>query len=224
MTASQRIEKLAEHFHTNVKALSELCGYDRPQAFYDILKGKTRNISPTMCDRILSVLPSVNRVWLLTGEGSITNDAQQAARDAAQKDRDTVKTVPLVHMTAIAGPIKSYYESGEYLDNCERIPSPTPKAELAIPITGDSMEPSFPSGSIAFVARINEASFIPWGHTMVLDTENGVFIKNVYPDDSDQAFIWAESINPRYPRMRIPKDVVYSMYRVLSVMKSFVAM
>lgn len=222
MTASERIEKLVEHFHTNVKALSELCGYDRPQAFYDILKGKTRNISPNMCDRILSVLPSVNRVWLFTGEGCITDSNPAPA--APKADSEMLKTVPLVHLSAIAGPIKSYYETGEDLTNCERIPSPTPKAELAIPITGDSMEPSFPSGSIAFVARINESAFIPWGHTIVLDTANGVFIKNIFPDDNDESIIWAESINPRYPRMRIPKEVIYSMYRVLSVMKSFVAM
>lgn len=218
MNPSDRLNSLVSHFHTNVKAFAEMCGYDRPQVFYDIIKGKTKNVSAAMCDRILSTFPSVSRVWLLTGEGPMISDG---SKPATAESEPAAQTVPLVHLSALAGPIAAYYEEGEDLANCERIYSPVAGADLAIPISGDSMEPKFPNGSIAFIARINEASFIPWGHTLVLETENGVFIKNVLPDSSDQSYVWAESTNDKYPPMHVPKKSIYRMYRVLGVVKFF---
>lgn len=218
MNASDRLNTLVSHFSTNVKAFAEMCGYERPQVFYDIIKGKTRNISATISERILKTFPSVNRVWLLTGEGPMIGEGP---KPAPQTTEPAATTVPLVHLSALAGPITAYYEEGEDLAHCERIYSPVAGADLAIPISGDSMEPKFPNGSIAFISRINEASFIPWGHTLVLETENGVFIKNVLPDPSDKSYIWAESINEKYPPMHVPKTAIFRMYRVLSVVKFF---
>lgn len=221
MNAAQRIEALVRHTHTNIKALSELCGYERPQAFYDIQKGKTRNISATMCEKIISIFPRVNRIWLLTGEGEMLLPDPDAKH--GKECEEDVKMVPMLHISALAGPIKSFYQSGEDYSDNERIPSPHAMAEIAVPISGDSMEPKFPDGGILYIARINEAAFIPWGHPMVIDTENGVFIKNVMPD-SDDAYIKAESDNPKYPAMRIPKRSILGMYRVLAVSKTFPTM
>lgn len=218
MNPSDRLNTLVSHFHTNVKAFAEMCGYDRPQVFYDIIKGKTKNVSSAMCERILKAFPSVSRVWLLTGEGQMIDDGSKRGPEEVEP---AAQTVPLVHLSALAGPIAAYYEEGEDLAHCERIYSPVAGADLAIPISGDSMEPKFPNGSIAFISRINEASFIPWGHTLVLETENGVFIKNVLPDPSDKSYVWAESINEKYPPMHVPKTSIFRMYRVLSVVKFF---
>lgn len=223
MNASQRLEALVRHFNTTVKALSDLCGYERPQAFYDIQKGKTRNISPNVCDKITAAFPKVNRVWLLTGDGDMIIDECKKQRELDQDKAEGVM-VPLVPLSAFAGPIKAYYEDGVDLRNCQRIYSPAPQADLAVQITGDSMEPTFSNGSVAFIKRINEAAFIPWGHPLVLDTENGVFIKIVMPDESDQAYIWAESSNPKYPKLHMPTYSILGMYRVLSVQKTFTTM
>lgn len=222
LTPSQRILELIRANGLNPKSFSEVLGYDRPQVVYDLIKGRTQNVSSSMADKILQAFPDVSRVWLLTGSGQMI-EGEQAAEPQSQPSPE-VSTVPLVPLSAIAGPLTAYYESGVDLDKCPRILAPTPGSELAIPITGDSMEPVFADGSTVFIKRINEAAFIPWGHPMVLDTENGVFIKTVMPDDADPTFIWAESINPRYPRMHIPKQSISGMYRVLNVTKSFATM
>lgn len=219
---AQRIKMLIQANGLNPKTFSEMLGYDRPQVVYDLLKGRTRNVSLSMADKILSAFPDVNRVWLLTGAGQMTDN--MVMPESQSLPSPEVYTVPLVPISAIAGPLTAYYESGVDLNRCPRILSPTPGAELAIPITGDSMEPVFADGSTVFIKRINEAAFIPWGHPMVLDTENGIFIKTVMPDDADPTFIWAESINPRYPRMHIPKRSIAGIYRVLNVTKSFATM
>lgn len=223
MTAIERIEAICKYLHANIKVFSELCGYERPQAFYDILKGKTKNISANMCDKILSAFPEINRLWLLTGVGEMLVKEDATDEDAAESAEATatqqIHTIPLLNMSALAGPLSCYFEPGASPDDCERIPTTFKNAELALPVNGDSMEPMFEHGSMLFIKRINEAAFIPWGTPLVIDTENGVYIKNVFPDENDSRYIWAESVNPKYPSMHIPKTSIYGMYRVIANVK-----
>ena len=65
------IAKVLAYTKLNAKQLAELIGLDRPQAIYDILKGKTKSISPAMANKILSVFPEIDRGWLMTGEGDM---------------------------------------------------------------------------------------------------------------------------------------------------------
>lgn len=73
MTPSERIETLLRMTGLSAAALSRLAGYKKPQALYDICRGRTRNISHEVADRLLQVLPGISRAWLLTGEGDIGN-------------------------------------------------------------------------------------------------------------------------------------------------------
>lgn len=222
MDTSERIKTLIKEKDLNPKTFSEACGFDRPQAIYDLIKGKTMNVSASMCEKIITAFPDISRVWLLTGVGDMK--AGEATEISTPEVKPHIKEVPLVPISAIAGPITAYYEDGVDLTRCSKIVSPSPNADLALPVTGDSMEPMFADGSIVFIKRINEEAFIPWGHPMVLDTENGVFIKIIMPDDDNPTYIWAQSINPKYPRMHIPKYCISGYYRVLNVVKSFTTM
>ena len=65
------ITKVLAYTKLNAKQLAERIGLDRPQAIYDILKGKTKSISPAMANKILSVFPEIDRGWLMTGEGDM---------------------------------------------------------------------------------------------------------------------------------------------------------
>lgn len=86
------------------------------------------------------------------------------------------------------------------------------------------MEPKFHDGMIVFLKKINDAAFIPWGNTLVLDTENGAFIKDIYPVQGNDDIIEARSLNPLYPPLVIPKLSIYGMYRVLNATKFFTTM
>ena len=71
MKGADILNKLLKYSELNGKSFSEKIGLIRPQSIYDIQNGKTRNISPSMANKIISVFPEVNRVWLLTGEGEM---------------------------------------------------------------------------------------------------------------------------------------------------------
>lgn len=74
---SDIINKLLIYSKLNAKSFSEKIGLERPQAIYDILKGKTKSISLAMQDKILSVFPELNRTWLMTGEGEMLKGGTQ---------------------------------------------------------------------------------------------------------------------------------------------------
>lgn len=72
--ASERINEILKALQTNVKALSEALGYSRPQGLYDVVSGRTKNISADLANRIVTAFPEFNRTWLITGEGDMKVD------------------------------------------------------------------------------------------------------------------------------------------------------
>ena len=76
------------------------------------------------------------------------------------------------------------------------------------------MSPEYPSGSKVFLQKINEKSFIEWGNTYVLDTNNGIIIKNVFMNKDDEDSIVCRSINPNYADFTVRKQDIRGWYRV----------
>ncbi|SEA24790.1 hypothetical protein SAMN04487851_1041, partial [Prevotella sp. tc2-28] len=63
----------------------------------------------------------------------------------------------------------------------------------------------------------NDKAFIDWGHTFVLDTVNGIIIKNVFPCTIDEKQVVCHSINPNYPDFNVFKVDIRGWYKVLAV-------
>ena len=76
-TPPQIIEALAEYLKISVAELSQKAGYERAQSFYDVLNGKTKNISPKMANNIVSAFPEINKDWLLTGNGEMLIEEEE---------------------------------------------------------------------------------------------------------------------------------------------------
>lgn len=168
--------------------------------------------------QICQLYPDLNRDWLLYGEGEMLLDESKLHGKSVGSEYETL----LLPVEAYAGGLQMFSQ-GVAAHDCRRIFAPVSGADFAIPIRGDSMEPRFHEGSILLIKRINEKAFIPWGHPMVIDTENGVLIKNLYPgsDDegiTDDGYVVAESINPKYPKFKIPTSSIYAIYRVLGTL------
>lgn len=124
--------------------------------------------------------------------------------------------IPVLPTDARAGTLADFAESVEAY-NCERIISPIRGADFAMQVTGDSMSPEYPSGSVIICKRINEKAFIEWGKVFVLDTDNGAVIKSVRKTDNDNE-VECVSLNPAYQPFRIDTEYINGWYRVLMVL------
>ena len=173
------------------------------------------SIGPSSRLRIAEQYPELNMNWLIHGEGNMIKSTDENTEEAPIDccDHDTI---PLLPISAQAGRLSDFADSVMEKD-CERIISPIYNAELAITITGDSMSPEYTNGTKVLVKKINDKAFIDWGRTYVLDTCNGVVIKNVYPSE-DTSCIKCVSVNKNYPSFDINKADIYGWYLVLMSM------
>ena len=117
---------------------------------------------------------------------------------------------------ARAGTLADFSISTEAYE-CERMVTPIKGADFAIQVTGDSMSPEYPSGSVILIKKINEKAFIEWGKTYVLDTENGAVIKNIRRTDNPEV-IECVSLNPAYQPFTMETKYINGWYRVLMVL------
>lgn len=178
-----------------------------------------KSLSDTKVKIIRELYPDLNTSWLLYGDGEmlIGNAGPESQSEESEYE------VPLLPVAAFAGNLQSWSE-GFALSQCEKIVAPVKGVDFAIRLSGESMEPALHNGSTLFIKRINERAFLPWGNMMVVDTENGVLVKSIYPVDGDSQAIEARSVNPKYPPIRIPGESIYGIYRILSSVTAYATM
>jgi phage repressor protein C with HTH and peptisase S24 domain len=171
-------------------------------------------------NNVLTAFPELNREWLLYGEGDMLSSTSSAQPQPSVKnervaDNEAYK-VPLVPISALAGSLNDFSLSVKR-DDCETVISPIKDIDMAIKISGDSMEPEYPSDSQVFVKKINERAFLEWGRVYVLNTCNGIVIKRLMPTN-DPNTVLCESINPKYPPFEVNLENVNGVYRVMMCM------
>ena len=171
-------------------------------------------------NNVLTAFPELNREWLLYGEGDMLSSTSSALPQPSVKNErvadDEAYKVPLVPISALAGSLNDFSLSVKR-DDCETVISPIKDIDMAIKISGDSMEPEYPSDSQVFVKKINERAFLEWGRVYVLNTCNGIVIKRLMPTN-DPNTVLCESINPKYPPFEVNLENVNGVYRVIMCM------
>lgn len=184
------------------------------------LIGQARNgksdLGKKTVDKILIKYQDLDRVWLLTGEGSmLKNSAPQ--QPAAQEDAGCM--LPLIPLDVLAGN-PNLDNPGITADDCERYSVPEFScrgADFLIRVSGDSMSPRYCNGNIIACKIVRNVTFIQWGKPYVIDTEQGILVKLLYPAE-DPATITCRSVNSAlYPDFEIPKAEIRSFSLVVGL-------
>jgi len=199
MDFKERISKLTIALGINKTQLQEETGLSN--AYF----ANVNRVSGKVAAQIKARYPQINIEWLNEGIGEMFLD---------NKGVQSNYTVPLIPISALAGSLSMFTEQVHEYD-CERIVSPIKDASLAISISGESMSPEYPNGCKVLLKKINEKSFIEWGRTYVLDTQNGTVIKNVYPYKGHPDKVVCRSINQNYPDFEVSTSDINGWYRVM---------
>lgn len=173
--------------------------------------------------------------WLLTGEGSmlvkdsscdsISSLPHQKVEimdkhgSTSQVDAVEVVRVPLIPFEARGGQLDGFARNGVTLAQCETVPTPFKGAQFAISVRGQSMSPTYPSGCVLFISK-NIADWVEWGKVYVLDTENGVIVKQLAPSTLGEDFVCCKSFNdaPEFAPFNVPKASIFGIYRVVGAL------
>lgn len=171
-------------------------------------------ISESIAEEVKQYIPDINIEYVNNGIGEqFIEGIPRKMIEKEDKVAPKVKQVPLLSTAAHGGSLIGFDEGNNI--QCEMIMSPVTNADIALTVAGDSMSPEYPNGCRVFIRRINEAAFLDWGCTYVLDTINGIVIKNILPKDGDESKVVCRSINPNYPDFTISKVDVRGWYKVV---------
>lgn len=217
MTTKDRLLKYIEHTGLATSRFENLCG---------LSNGYVRNLKSQIGEdklsNILNVFPELSKIWLLTGEGEmLIGDGSKMPLSPPPSNIEEIKSfeVPLLPLDAIGGRLDGFAPNGVTISQCETITSPFKNAALAIRVKGQSMSPIYPSGCMLFIVK-NNGGWLDWGKVYVLDTDNGVIVKQLSPSQKGEEYICCKSFNnsPEFAPFDIPHTSIYGIYRVLGAM------
>ena len=213
-TVKDRLLIYIKYLGIGQSKFEKLCGLSN--GYINNSKG---NFGSANIEDILKACDDLNRSWLLTGEGEMLKSKNDPCdKDGSGNEDIEIEHVRLLPLFAHGGSLSDFTVSVKDSD-CEKVVSPVKGADFAIQVTGDSMAPEYPSGSVILIKKINESAFIEWGKAYVLDTENGSVVKKVVPSDKEGC-IRCVSINPdpSFAPFDVPLSSVFGIYRVLMCM------
>ena len=213
-TVKDRLLIYIKYLGIGQSKFEKLCGLSN--GYINNSKG---NFGSAKIEDILKACDDLNRSWLLTGEGEMLKSKNDPCdKDGSGNEDIEIEHVRLLPLFAHGGSLSDFTVSVKDSD-CEKVVSPVKGADFAIQVTGDSMAPEYPSGSVILIKKINESAFIEWGKAYVLDTENGSVVKKVVPSDKEGC-IRCVSINPdpSFAPFDVPLSSVFGIYRVLMCM------
>lgn len=199
----ERIEQV-RHAYESLRTM----GIVRTQGDFAKLIG----INPTNLSKVLNG----NEAYLTENFLSKVRSAAEYYLTSPTQQEIEQEMVLVIPTGARAGTLAEFADSISAYD-CERMVTPIKGADYAIQVTGDSMSPEYPSGSVILIKKINEKAFIEWGKTYVLDTENGAVIKNIRRTDNPEV-IECVSLNPAYQPFTMETRYINGWYRVLMVL------
>ncbi len=131
-----RVEQVAHWAGVKVHGLAVDAGMQRGQGLYQIKQGR-RGVSRGMAEAICSNLPDLDKLWLLTGEGSMfRTPSAEAGFPCYNADLETLL------------PDLAKYTS----DKCGRLPMAR-SCDLAVAVRSDLLQPDVPAGATVFLRR-----------------------------------------------------------------------
>jgi phage repressor protein C with HTH and peptisase S24 domain len=201
-----------KEFASNERELSELLGYTK-SSFSQLVNGKVP-LSDNFIDKLCSLDPNINSVWITTGEGNMFLDTSIVSElQHEQQEKHNLRALPLIPTTAFAGYgtlayedliVEDYYIIREFCN-----------ADFLLRVKGDSMAPRFKSGDIIACKKIDEITFWQWHCIYAICTKSqGVLIKRV-EKGTDSESLCLVSENPKYAPFQLPKDDILAVALVL---------
>ncbi|MEG1617575.1 MAG: S24 family peptidase [Bacteroidales bacterium] len=143
--------------------------------------------------------------------------------DEPKQEKNSKKTIlkPHIPISAQAGSLSGYSE-GVTEAGCEmnNVISAFGSYDFTIDVKGDSMNDEYRSGDVVACKHVNPGESIWFGRVFVLDTAQGVIMKQVERCKEDPSLIRCISFNKEYAPFEISLSDVYGMSLVVGVIKS----
>ena len=196
-----------------------------PTQIYDLLSGKTKKISESVANKIISAFPIYNKIWILTGVGSPIQESlikiplKEEEGEFFTENTNNVKFYDLGDKYRMVVKLVPFAAYGRFANECDSLEAEKETWEeesfetdkivhgkyFAFEVKGESMDDgtrnSFEEGDKVLV---RELSRIHWKDGLRYDDhpfwvvvfDSSVLIKQIVAQDLEKGTITFHSINP----------------------------
>lgn len=221
----ERLKEFIKCNHLSIREFERICSF--PNGTVNSMKD---SISPSRKKSIVENFPTINVIWLLTGEGNMFLDEKnnELKNDLKLKTYPSAIEVKLVTTKARAGYSDSYY-SEEYLKD---LPSVLVEADkeykgnyLAFEVDGDSMEPEYYAGDIVICREVKrdlwqyKLHYKEWDFVIAHGTQ-GIMLKEITDHNTDTGEIICHSLNESHKDFKLNLREVSFLYNVVEHRRS----
>lgn len=202
-TLKERAKKVAAFERLSMAKFQESLGLSIGH-FYN-----TKYLSRKVARLVEQKYPEINVEWFATGNGQMVKNGA-FPKFATEGNSVCVPLLPI----ASQGMLQDSVETRIADNDCEMIISPIQGIDLAITACGDSMSPEYPNGSKVLVQKVDNTTFIEWGCTYMLDTTNGILLKNIFQSKENAEEIICRSVNPNFADFSVATKDIRAWYKV----------
>lgn len=219
-TLHDRVRYLITRLRKTQQQFAAQMGIDGPN-LSRILNGKIP-FSDAMINRIV-VNFGVSKNWLLTGEDvpfpkNVVRDIEVLEDETPRMLTRVEDGAPVYDIDATAGysELSSMFTDDRIVGYL-RMPQVDPRNSI-IHVSGESMTPQIPNGSLISIRPVNPDSTIFWGQTYLVQLEDYRMIKVIRRHHNPEKVI-LHSNNPDYDDMEINRSEIKGLYVVDAVIK-----
>ena len=174
-----------------------------------------KTIGADKMHKISIAYPELNTEWLLTGEGEMLKTEEPTI----SVEPSDYRLVPMYNLDARGGYADNLELSAEYV--IDHIPFKDATSEdICVPISGDSMSPTYRAGSIVLLHRVDDwFEFLELGQVYVIELRDGRrLIKELRRSEEDSKNNYlCVSHNPIFDPVELPKKLIMRVYLVKAV-------
>ncbi|MFV0248646.1 MAG: helix-turn-helix transcriptional regulator [Tenacibaculum sp.] len=211
---SKRIKEIIENQNISVYSFEKKIG-----ASEGVIRRAIKNNTDIQSKWLMLIsnnYPDIDANWLLTGKGSMEKQKILMSENAK------MKLIPLISFGT-----KTNFENKKVQFNKEnilekyKIPEFERKGvEYIIKINDSSMFPKYNNGDLLGCKPIKDTSFFQWGKTYVLDTNQGVLVKRLFPIKGNENLLECRSDNiENFPSFVIGKSSIYRISIVVGTLR-----
>lgn len=183
MTDWQRLEQVIKWTGLSTNAFAVGIGLKRSENLYQIKRGNN-GISKDLADLIARKYPSVNRSWLLTGDGGMfTGHTAVEASPAGQAGQ---QGIPYYNTDAIRFVCQGQRQAPTYYMNVPGFGD----CDFAATITGDVMAPEIPAGAIVALKQVDATGPVLPGEIYLAVTPEFALMRYVKLDRKVSDGLW----------------------------------
>lgn len=221
MTVKERLKYYAKTKEKSVRAFEINAGIG-----IGYINAIRVSIQPDKIQSIVSHYSDLNAGWLLTGDGEMLKPTKIEKKVTETEEvitsSENYKLVPLYNFDAVGG-MNSYNDVADTTVYIEKyIPFIDARDEdICIPITGNSMIPAYPPGSLVLLREVVMwREYFGYGHVFVLALKDGRrIIKEVRKsEENSKENVLCVSYNASSAPEDLPKSMIDRVYKVVRIL------